>query len=90
MRLSARARRARRRARLFVFVLTPDWGEDPHVHAMVAYACQLGKPFRVLVRPGVRMPEDLFVDIADLQIAASRGVEQDTAQVQAWFAELAP
>lgn len=79
-----------RRSRLFVMV----WSDAPQYlgiqHDKLAYAMSLGKPVRLLVLEGNRVPEDLCAGYADVQVAHFAQTEQEAAQRQllAWLEEL--
>jgi hypothetical protein len=87
--LSARERMGIRTSRVFVCFADPTFWTDPRAQAQVAYARQLGKPFRVLLLSGTRVPEDAFAGVEDIQMVRSRGVKADAAQLQVWRAEVA-
>jgi len=87
--LSVRHRRAIRDSACFLCLASQHFWTDPLAQAQVAYAHQLGKPFRVLLLRGTRVPEDAFQGVTDLQIVPSRGAEADVRQVKMWMAELA-
>jgi hypothetical protein len=75
-------------SRFFVALVSPAWLADPHCQARLQAAARLGKPIRLLVLPGVRLPEDVFCDIADLEVAQSQGPEADSAQILRWLVAL--
>jgi hypothetical protein len=75
------------RSRLFLCFVTPQWLTDPHAQAMAAYAQRLDKPFRVLVWPGVRLPEDAFRGVTNLAIALRTTQAGDMAQIERWLEE---
>ena len=81
MRLSVQTRAAIKRARLFLVVVSEHWFRDAHAQAQAAYAQQCGKPFRVLVVPGTRLPETAFQGVRDLRIVQSQGTEADVVQI---------
>ena len=92
--LSAAEYWAIRRSRIFLVLATPIWCDDAQAQArtqaQTAYAQQCGTPVRVLVSPGVRLPETAFQGLADVQIVRSQGSEADGAQIEAWLEEVAP
>jgi hypothetical protein len=88
--LPAKTRHAIDQSRLFVILVSPTWFGNPHSQAALAYATARGKPVRVLLPPGLRLPEDLFLGTADCQIARSTGAEGDRQQVLTWLEEIAP
>lgn len=79
---------ALRQSHLFLVLLTPDWFRDVECQRLYQEARTLGLPVRVLVAPGVRVPEDAFQGLRDLQLAVSQSAEQDVAQVRTWIAEI--
>lgn len=87
--LTARARHAIRHSRLFVCLVDAAWVVDAHCQVQAAYAQQCGTPVRVLLAPGVRLPETAFQGITDLQVVRSQGTEADKAQIEAWLEEVA-
>ena len=87
MTLSAAERRAIRTSRLFLVLADATWFHDAHTQAEAAHAQQCGVPCRVLVAPGVRLPETAFQGITDLRIVRSQGPAADVAQIQAWLEE---
>jgi hypothetical protein len=85
MPLSPDERRALAESHLFVCLVSPAWLTDAHAQAQAGYAQGLGLPFRVLLWPGVRLPEDAFAGVPDLEIAPHTTVEGDGAQVRRWI-----
>lgn len=75
-------------SRLYVCLVTPAWLRDPQCSAELAYAVHLGKPIRLLVEPGVRLPETFLTSVTDLQVARLEGAETAAAQIQAWLEAL--
>src|SRR5262245_59877792 len=87
MSLTAQDKAAVRTSDLFVVLLTRHWLRDAHAQAQAQYAAQLGKPFRVLVWPGVRLPENAFQGVEDLELVhlETTGAEALRAPVKAWL-----
>lgn len=85
--ISARARHAIRHSQLFVCVVGADSMVDAQTEARAAYAQQCGRPVRVLLAQGARLPETAFQGIADVQVARTQGGEGDLAQIRAWLEE---
>jgi hypothetical protein len=83
--LPAHERRAIARSRLHVCFVSPAWLTDAHAQAMAAYAQRLGLPMRVLLWPRVRLPEEAFAGVTDLDIAPHTTVEGDCAQIERWL-----
>jgi len=76
-----------RRSRLFAPLVTPHWLTDPRCQAQAAYARALGKPFRVLVLGDLRLPEDAFAGISDLQVVRVTTPEEASAHLAHWIRE---
>jgi hypothetical protein len=72
-------------SRLFVALVDPAWLADPHCQAELQTAARLGRPVRLLVLPGTRLPEDAVQGIADLEVTQSQGLAEDSAQVLRWL-----
>jgi hypothetical protein len=73
-------------------LFTMLWSSDP-AHAatqreQLAYAMQLGKPIRLVVLPGNRLPEDLCAGYGDFQVAQFTTPEDAAAQLTSWLEEL--
>lgn len=68
------------------------WNPAPHYdaaqRARLAYAMALGKPIRLFVRAGDRLPPDLCAGYADLQVAPWTGADAMQRQILAWLAAL--
>jgi hypothetical protein len=79
-----------RESALFVALVSPAWFTDARCQAQAAYAKALGKPFRILLRAPMRLPEDAFQGITDLQIATIHTIDQAAAVVKRWVEEYAP
>ena len=88
MRLSRQHRAAIAQSKAFICLVSPHWQGDPLCQAQARYAAELQKPFLVFVWPDVRLSEDAFQGVRDLQIMqlpAHYDVEMIAAQVQAWL-----
>jgi hypothetical protein len=72
-------------SRLFVAFVGPAWLADPRCQAQLQAAARLGKPVRLLLLPGTRLPAQVVHGIADLEVAYSQGVETDRAQMERWL-----
>ena len=86
--LTVRERYAIRHSRLFVCFVDAAWVVDARCQAQAAYAQHCGTPVRVLLAPGVRLPETAFLGLTDLRIVQSQGTEADHAQILAWLEEV--
>jgi hypothetical protein len=84
-RLDARTRHALEHTALFVCFVSPAWVTDPRCQAMATYARALGKPFRVFVQPGVRLPEQAFLGVTDLEITPWTSRDAAVSQMQQWI-----
>ncbi len=65
------------------------WSAEPR-HAEIqrqklAYAQALGKPIRVLILAGERLPEDFCPGYADVQVARMESPAQTASQVKDWL-----
>jgi hypothetical protein len=73
------------RSRLCVLL----WSADPRHAALqrqkLAYAQQLGKPIRILLREGDRLPEDLCAGYADVETARVGSPATAGPLIQAWL-----
>jgi hypothetical protein len=74
----------RRRNRICVCAVTAAWFTDEHAQETYAYARDQGLPIRVIVAPGVRLPEEAFLGVTDLEIVQSRGPAANAEQIRAW------
>lgn len=78
------------RSRMFVMVWSDCTQYADVQHGKLAYAMALGKPIRLLVLEGNRVPEDVCAGYADFQRArfprtAHKAVQR---QIMAWLEEL--
>jgi hypothetical protein len=70
------------------------WSPDPKHQAAqrerVAYAMALGKPIRLLVMAGDRLPEDVCAGYADVAVwrVPEGDVAQTVRQIQTWLREV--
>jgi hypothetical protein len=68
------------------------WSPAPAAAAIqrtqLAFAMALGKPIRLLLRTGTRLPEDLCVGYADLRVARVAHEADVGRQITVWLAEL--
>jgi hypothetical protein len=71
--------------RLFCMLWGHASAHDPMQHTHLAYAMHLGKPIRILILPGARLPEDLCAGYADLQVAHIKEPEEGAEHIQAWL-----
>jgi hypothetical protein len=83
-----RTRDAIAQSRLFVCFITPAYLRDPRASAELVYAVQLGKPIRLLVSPGLRLPEAFLAGVPDLQAAVVATPDEAQAQIRAWLEAL--
>jgi len=94
MSLTHRERAAIDKSALFIVFVTPEWLRDDNfqAQAQARYAQRQGKPFRVLVYPGARLPEDSFTGVVDLQVAhlPSREPDATVRQIRTWVEEMRP
>lgn len=88
MPLSHTDRQTIHQGRLFVCVWSAASPGNTHQSAAVAYANAIGKPVRVLVTKGVRLPENAFLGVTDLEIAHVDTPEAGAAQLMAWMEAL--
>jgi hypothetical protein len=84
MTLSTDTQRKIRSSRICVCLVTTAWLTDERAQATYASARDQGLPIRVIVAPGVHLPEDAFLGVADLEIVHSRGAVADAEQIRAW------
>jgi hypothetical protein len=89
MSLSRRSRQTIRHSSIFVCVWSAHSPGDSQQSAAIAYATAIGKPVRVLVAEGARLPEDAFLGIADLEIVHATTPADGVAQVLAWLEAVA-
>jgi hypothetical protein len=61
---------------------------DAFYRERLACAMTLGKPIRLLVMPGSRVPADLCAGYADVQRAPVASVYLNSIQVRQWLAEV--
>jgi hypothetical protein len=67
---------------------SPAPRHDATQRAKLAYAMALGKPIRILVRPGVQLPEDLCPGYGDVQVARVASDAAAGRQLAAWLEEV--
>lgn len=79
-----------RRSRLFVMVWSDAAAYAGIQHRKLDYAMSLGKPIRLLVLEGQRVPEGLCAGYADVAVAHFAEAEHEAAQRQlmTWLEEL--
>ena len=53
---------------VFFALVSPAYLRTPRLWEHIAYARDLGKPFRVALIEGAEVPEGLFAGVADLEI----------------------
>jgi hypothetical protein len=88
MRLSRQQKADIAQSKAFICLVSPHWQGDPLCQEEARYAAELQKPFLVFVWPGVRLAEDAFQGVREIQITqlpAGSDVEMIAAQVQAWL-----
>ena len=86
-RLTAHQRACIEQSALFVAIVTPNWLTDPVCQAQAAYATALGKPIRLLLWPGVHLPDEAFLGVTDLQIARHGNDDTDSETIRHWIDE---
>jgi hypothetical protein len=55
-------------SRVFFALVSPAYLRTPRLWDHIAYARELGKPFRVAVIEGAQIPDGFFAGVADLEI----------------------
>lgn len=74
-------------ANLFLCFVTPAWLSDAHAQAQATYAAQCGLPFRVVLWPGVRLPEDAFAGVQEMEVVRTTDLGQVADEVKRWLGE---
>jgi len=82
MRLSWRERVDIRDSAVFLVLCTRHWLTDPRAQAQAQYARQAQKPFLVALFPDVRLPEDAFVGVQDLEIVRMESADPEVVGKQ--------
>ena len=68
---------------VFMLLVTPEMLRSPRLWEHIAYAKQLGKPFRILLFDRTVLPDGIFAGVDDLEIFPCTTPEEAATYMQA-------